>query len=92
MVAINGQIPIVVEGTQTLELRAGDMISVTHIESDYEGGLRLDIVGYGGVNDLGKDYAIFRDTSILVRKDNQKVAEIPVTITEKVAGRAGPFP
>jgi hypothetical protein len=86
VVTINGQTPIVVESSQTLELRAGDMISVTHIESNYERGLSLDIVGYGGVNDLGKDYAIFRDTSILVRKDNQKVAEIPVTITEKVAG------
>ncbi len=86
VVAINGQTPIVVESNQTLELRAGDMISVTHIESNYERGLSLDILGYGGVNDLRKDYAIFRDTSILVRKDNQKVAEIPVTITEKGAG------
>jgi hypothetical protein len=86
VVAINGQTPIVVESSQTLELRAGDMISVTHIESNYERGLSLDIVGYGGVNDLGKDCAIFKDTSILVRKDNQKVAEIPVTITEKGAG------
>ena len=71
VVTINGQTPIVVESNQTLELRAGDMISVTHIESNYERGLSLDIVGYGGVNDLRKDYAIFRDTSILVRKDNQ---------------------
>lgn len=86
VVAINGQTPIVVEGNQTLELRAGDMISVAHIESNYERGLSLDIVGYGGVNDLGKDYAIFRDTSIIVRKDNQQVAEIPVRITEKGAG------
>jgi Carboxypeptidase controlling helical cell shape catalytic len=86
VVAINGQTPIVVEANQTLELRAGDMISVNHIESNYERGLSLDIVGYGGVNDLGKDYAIFRDTSILVRKDNQQVAEIPVRITEKGAG------
>jgi len=86
VVAINGQTPIVVEGHQTLELRAGDMISVIHIESNYERGLSLDIVGYGGVNDLGKDYAIFRDTSILVRKDNEQVAEIPVRITEKGAG------
>jgi hypothetical protein len=74
----------VVEANQTLELRSGDMISVNHIESNYERGLSLDIVGYGGVNDLGKDYAIFRDTSIIVRKDNQEVAEIPVRITEKV--------
>jgi len=86
VVAINGRTPIVVEANQTLELRAGDMISVNHIESNYERGLSLDIVGYGGVNDLGKDYAIFRDTSILVRKDNQQVAEIPVRITEKGAG------
>ena len=83
VVTINGQTPIVVESNQTLELQAGDMISVTHIESNYERGLSLDIVGYGGVNDLRKDYAIFRDTSILVRKDNEKVAEIPVRITEK---------
>ncbi|MCU0594215.1 MAG: M14/M99 family metallopeptidase [Desulfobacterota bacterium] len=86
VVAINAQTPIVVEGKQTLELRAGDTISVTHIEANYERGLSLDIVGYGGVNDLGKDYAIFRDTSILVRKDNQQVAEIPIRITEKGAG------
>jgi hypothetical protein len=86
VVAINGRTPIVVEANQTLELRAGDMISVNHIESNYERGLSLDIVGYGGVNDLGKDYAIFRDTSILVRKDNQQVAEIPLRITEKGAG------
>ncbi len=86
VVAINGQTPIVVESNQALELRAGDMISVTHIEANYERGLSLDILGYGGVNDLGKDYAIFRDTSILVRKDNHKVAEIPVRITEKDSG------
>jgi hypothetical protein len=85
VVAINGRTPIVVEASQALELRAGDMISVTHIESNYERGLSLDILGYGGVNDLGKDYTIFRDTSILVRKDNQQVAEIPVRITEKGA-------
>ena len=86
VVAINGQTPIVVESNQALELRAGDMISVTHIEANYERGFSLDILGYGGVNDLGKDYAIFRDTSILVRKDNHKVAEIPVRITEKGSG------
>ncbi len=86
VVAINGQTPIVVQPNQALELRAGDMITVTHIEANYERGFSLDILGYGGVNDLGKDYAIFRDTSILVRKDNQQVAEIPVRITEKGAG------
>jgi len=41
VVAINGRTPIVVEASQALELRAGDMISVTHIESNYERGLSL---------------------------------------------------
>ena len=86
VVAINGHTPIVVDANQALELKTGDMISVTHIEANYERGLSLDILGYGGVNDLGKDYAIFRDTSILVRKDNQQVAEIPVRITENGSG------
>jgi len=86
VVAVNGRTPIVVEHDQGLELRAGDTIHVTHIESNYERGLSLDILGYGGVNDLGKEYTIVRDTSILVRKDNEAFAEIPVRITEKGAG------
>lgn len=80
VVSINGRIPIVVKDKETLRLNEGDSISVTHIESNYERGLSLDILGYGGLNDYRKDFAIFRNTCLAVRKDNHKFAEIPVKI------------
>lgn len=84
VVSINGQRPVVLEATQIIELRPGDFLNVTHIEANYERGLSLDILGYGGINDYRKDFAIFRDTSIVVRKDNEKFAEIPVKVSDKI--------
>ncbi|MFH1349832.1 MAG: M99 family carboxypeptidase catalytic domain-containing protein [Pseudomonadota bacterium] len=78
VVSINGRTPIVVNNSQTLKLFSGDSINVSHIEANYERGLSLDILGYGGLNDYRKDFAIFRDTNIIVRKDNHILAEIPV--------------
>lgn len=86
VVSINGRIPIVVNENQSLELTNGDSIRVTHIEANYERGLSLDILGYGGLNDYRKDFGIFRDTSLIVRKDNQKFAEIPIRMTAQRTG------
>lgn len=83
VVTINGQTPIVINDKQTLQLAAGDSIRVTHIESNYERGLSLDILGHGGVNDYRKDFSIFRNTTLIVRKDNHKFAELPIRISEK---------
>ena len=80
VISVNSQTPIVVKNNQTLELDSGDAINVTHIEANYERGLSLDILGYGGLNDYRKDFEIFRNTSIIVRKDNHKFAEIPLSI------------
>ena len=84
VVSVSGQRPVVLEPTQILEIRAGDSINVMHIEANYERGLSIDILGYGGINDYRKDFAIFRDTSIVVRKDNEQFAEIPVKVSEKI--------
>jgi hypothetical protein len=86
VVSINGQIPIVIKENQTLELRAGDSIEVSHIESNYERGLSLDILGYGDLNDYRREFVVFRDTSIIVRKDNHIFAEIPLKISKKRLG------
>lgn len=86
VVAVNGQIPIVIKENQTLELRAGDSIQVSHIESNYERGLSLDILGYGDLNDYRREFVIFRNTSIIVRKDNHIFAEIPLKISKKRLG------
>ncbi|MBN2126028.1 MAG: hypothetical protein JW821_17145, partial [Deltaproteobacteria bacterium] len=81
VLSVNAQTPIVVKENETLDLRAGDSINVTHIESNYERGLSLDILGYGDLNDYRKDFEIFRDTTLIVRKDNHKFAEIPIRVS-----------
>lgn len=85
VVSINNQIPIVIEPGQTLLLNPGDSVKVSHIEANYERGLSLDILGYGDLNDYRKRFKIFRDTKILVRKDNHVFAELPVRISRKKA-------
>ena len=87
VVSLNGQIPIVVKQNQTLEMKAGDIIHVSHIESNYERGLSLDILGHGGLNDYRREFVIFKDTSIVVRRDNDVFAEIPVKISENRLGQ-----
>ncbi|MBN1832163.1 MAG: hypothetical protein JW896_08630 [Deltaproteobacteria bacterium] len=87
VVSLNGQIPIVVKQNQTLRVKAGDAIHISHIESNYERGLSLDILGHGDLNDYRREFVIFEDTSIIVRKDNDVFAEIPVQVSENRLGQ-----
>jgi hypothetical protein len=83
VVSINGQIPVVTKSNQDISIHAGDTIHVSHIEANYERGLSLDILGYGDINDLRKDYRITKETTLIVRKDNQEIAEIPIRISRR---------
>ena len=83
VVSINDNSPTVVKQGQAIEVQMGDSINVTHIESNYERGLSLDILGHGDLNDYRKDFEIHRNTSLVVRKDNHKVAEIPIRISSR---------
>ncbi len=83
VVSINQSSATVLKDKEALLLNAGDSIQVSHIEANYERGLSLDILGYGGLNDFRKDFTINRSTSIIVRKDNQKFAEIPIRISDR---------
>jgi hypothetical protein len=89
VVVVNGQVPIVIKKNQPLKLVKGDAISVSHIESNYERGLSLDILGYGDLNDYRREFKILRNTSIIVRKDNHKFAEIPIKISGERIGERG---
>jgi hypothetical protein len=81
VVSINGGTPIVINNNESIHISKGDSINISHIESNYERGLSLDILEYGDLNDYKKDFKIFRDTSIIVRKDNYEFGEIPIRIT-----------
>jgi hypothetical protein len=82
VVSVNNEIPIVIKKGEKLNIKKGDSINISHIESNYERGLSLDILGSGDVNDYRKDITITKDTSMIVRKDNENFGEIPIRITE----------
>jgi len=91
VVSINGQIPIVINDTQMLDIMAGDTINIAHVEANYERGLSVDILGYGSLNDFRKDFSIYKDTSLIIRKDNKVFAQIPIrTGRKKVASLRSP--
>ena len=87
VVSINNETAIVINKGESLNISKGDSINITHIESNYERGLSLDILGYGDINDYRKDITIDEDTVMIVRKDNEKFGEIPIKVGEKPVSR-----
>ena len=83
VVSVNGKTPIVINKNEQLDLVEGDSISISHIEANYERGLSLDILDYGDINDYMKEFKIFKDTEIIVRRDNNTFGEIPIKISKK---------
>lgn len=83
VVSVNGNKPIVVKNNEPIDLSPGDAMTVTHIEANYERGLSLDILGIGELNDYRKSFTIMKDTSMIVRRDNDKFGEIPIRISKR---------
>ena len=69
VVSINDALPVVVQNQQTLYVKPGDMIMISHIEANYERGLTADLIGYGTFSDIRKKFQINGTTRIVVRKD-----------------------
>ena len=80
VVSINSRPPIVIKNRETLNIMAGDTINIAHVEANYERGLSVDILGYGSLNDFRKDFSIYKDTSLIIRKDNNVFARMPISI------------
>jgi hypothetical protein len=83
VVSVNGETPIVINKNERLDLEEGDSINISHIEANYDRGLSLDILDYGDLNDYRKDFKIFKDTEVIVRRDNNTFGEIPIRISKK---------
>jgi len=90
IVSINDQVPIVIKNKQALNIMAGDTINVAHVEANYERGLSVDILGYGSLNDFRKNFSIYKNTSLMIRKDNKVFAQIAIRVSrdKKVGLRA----
>ncbi|HUU29397.1 MAG TPA: M14/M99 family metallopeptidase [archaeon] len=77
IVLINGSERVAVKDGETVLLDPGDEIIIEHIDmSNYKRGLVADILGKGGINDLGKSFEIDYPTRIIIRKDSFKCAAV----------------
>ena len=70
IISVNGSIPVVVGEMQHLKLKAGDVIQVHDIVTNYERGLSVDVIGAGNeFNDMKKKLRITESTRIEAKKD-----------------------
>lgn len=82
VVSVNDALPVVVAKDGVLTVRAGDKINVLHVEANYERGLTCDIKGLGSVNDLRQTFVINKPTSVVARKDHNKIGKISIHVAE----------
>jgi len=69
VLSVNEALPIAIKSGQTLTIRPGDTVTISHVEANYERGLSADILGFGTMNDFRKKTRVYKPTRIVVRKD-----------------------
>jgi hypothetical protein len=72
--------PKIIENGASIVAHKGDVIEISHFESNYERGTSCDILGYGDLNDLHKKIELKSDTVVVFRKDNRKMGHINLRI------------
>lgn len=84
LVTVNGESMYVSNG-DTIEVDKYDKVAVNHIEANYTRGVSCDMLGYGNLNDLKKEFAVAYTTKIVFRKEDAKFAEITVKVKPETA-------
>ncbi|MCP4724392.1 MAG: hypothetical protein GY863_05135, partial [bacterium] len=64
-----------------IHIEPGDKITISHIESNYDRGLSIDILDYGAPNDIGKEVEIRDNTEIVIRKDSFRAGSLEVLVS-----------
>ncbi|MBN2289015.1 MAG: succinylglutamate desuccinylase/aspartoacylase family protein [Candidatus Glassbacteria bacterium] len=82
IVVINGTERVALKDGETLLLNPGDQVTLEHIDMNYSRGLAADIIGLGGINDLGKPFTIEYPTRVVIRKDSFKCASVKLAFTK----------
>lgn len=72
-----------VEPGDTIFLDENSSLKVVKIKTNYPRGNFVDLAGFGNKNDLNKSFVISRNTELIVNKDNQQIAKIPVRIHDQ---------
>ena len=80
VMAVNNNIPFAIPNGHTLNIREGDVVRISHVETNYKRGISADIQGHGTFNDMGKPVQITRPTQIVVRKDHHPCGMVNITL------------
>lgn len=78
LVSINNTETKLIENNGSIKVNVGDVLRITHIESNYNRGITCDVVGIGTEQDFQKPILIQGPTSIVVRRDNQVIGNVQV--------------
>jgi len=76
VISVNDSLPVVVKNGQSIYINHGDNVRISHIDANYDRGLSADILGYGTINDVGKNMVITGAARIVVRKDYQSCGSV----------------
>ena len=76
---VNGK-PKMVKNGDELRVRRGDRISVVKIGANSPRGISCDVLGHGGLNDLGHRFTITHATRILFRKESKEIGHVRLTL------------
>lgn len=69
---------------KVLKVEKGSTIKVTEIFANHKRGKTCDIVDFGNLNDINKDYKVEKDSKIIFRKDNVVMGSITIKAVEPV--------
>lgn len=78
LVSIHNAETKLVENKGSIQVNVGDVLQITHIESNYNRGITCDVIGAGSEQDFQKPILIQKPTSIIVRRDNQVIGNVHV--------------
>lgn len=76
IISVNGQTPVALADKQTLELARGDTCEVMGVGANFDRGLSVDVLGLGSFNDLGAPLTINKPTTILIKKDSDRIGQV----------------
>ncbi len=61
---------------ETLAVKPGDTLKVTHIKANYKRGISCDLLGQGNLNDLGQEFKFKDNTRLVFRKEGNIFGQI----------------
>jgi hypothetical protein len=72
----NGKEIIRVNSNTILRLDPGDTITIKKIFSNYNSGLSANILNWGSINDIGKEFVFEKNRTVLIKKNHMKMGKV----------------